>query len=195
MLEEIDAATFAFKSRELQDREAELKLEIDTADRGRHEIIDLAIKAFELSQSLREQWFTADYAAKRRILEILCLNCSLVDVSLSVSMRKPFDLLAKGLILKESERQDLNLRPLRPERSALARLSYAPIRFGSTEKSQRVRSVRTRINAIRPALLPRGLKLAPRFALKRRCNCLTKSSFHYLQSSTQGETSRKSPRW
>jgi hypothetical protein len=31
-------------------------------------------------------------------------------------MRKPFDLLAKGLILKESERQDLNLRPLRPER-------------------------------------------------------------------------------
>ncbi|MFN9182031.1 MAG: hypothetical protein ACK6DN_03005 [Planctomycetota bacterium] len=116
MLEEIDAAKFAFKSRELRDREAELKLEIDTADRGGHEIIDLAIKAFELSQSLREQWFTADYAAKRRILEILCLNCSLVDVSPSVSMRKPFDLLAKGLILKESERQDLNLRPLRPER-------------------------------------------------------------------------------
>jgi DNA invertase Pin-like site-specific DNA recombinase len=102
MLDEIDAATFAFKSRELRDREAELKLEIDTADRGRHEIIDLAIKAFELSQSLREQWVTADYAAKRRILEILCLNCSLVDVSLSVSMRKPFDLLAKGLILKDS---------------------------------------------------------------------------------------------
>ena len=102
MLEEIDAATFAFKSRELRDREAELKLEIDTADRGRHEIIDLAIKAFELSQSLREQWVTADYAAKRRILEILCLNCSLVDVSLSVSMRKPFDLLAKGLILEDS---------------------------------------------------------------------------------------------
>ena len=64
MLEEIDAATYAFKSRELRDREAELKLEIDTADRGRHEIIDLAIKAFELSQSLREQWVTADYAAK-----------------------------------------------------------------------------------------------------------------------------------
>jgi hypothetical protein len=31
-----------------------------------------------------------------------------------------------------SERQDLNLRPLRPERSALARLSYAPFYFGTS---------------------------------------------------------------
>ena len=29
--------------------------------------------------------------------------------------------------LKKSGRHDLNMRPLRPERSALARLSYAPI--------------------------------------------------------------------
>jgi hypothetical protein len=79
-----------------------LKLEIDTADQGRHEIIDLAIKAIELLQSLGEQWFTADCDAKRRTLKILCLNGTLVDVSLSVSMKKPFDLLAKGLILEES---------------------------------------------------------------------------------------------
>lgn len=93
MLEEIDAETFASKSRELRDREAELKLEIDVADRGRHEIIDIAVKAFELSQSLRQRWVTADYAAKRRILEIVCLNCELVDASLYVTMRKPFDTL------------------------------------------------------------------------------------------------------
>ena len=102
MLEEIDADTFASKSRELRDREAELKLEIDVADRGRHEIIDIAIKAFELSQTLREKWLTADYAAKRRILEILCLNWTLDDVTLVPTMRKPFDLLAKGLISKDS---------------------------------------------------------------------------------------------
>ncbi|MEZ6134082.1 MAG: recombinase family protein [Pirellulaceae bacterium] len=102
MLEEIDADTFASKSRELRDREAELKLEIDVADRGRHEIIDIAVKAFELSQSLRAKWVTADYAAKRRILEIVCLNCSLDDVNLSATMRKPFDLLAKGLVWKDS---------------------------------------------------------------------------------------------
>jgi hypothetical protein len=102
MLGKIDAATFAFKSRELRGLETQLTLEIDTAERVSHEIIDLAIEAYELSQCLGERWVTADYAAKRRILEILCLNHTLVDVSLSVSTRKPFDLLAKGLILKDS---------------------------------------------------------------------------------------------
>jgi len=79
-----------------------LKLEIDVADRGRHETIDIAVKAFELSQSLRAKWVTADYAAKRRILEIVCLNCTLDDVNLCATMRKPFDLLAKGLVSKDS---------------------------------------------------------------------------------------------
>ncbi len=102
MLEEINADTFASKSRDLREREAELKLEIDVADRGRHEIIDIAVKAFELSQSLRSKWVAADYAAKRRILEIVCLNCSLDDVNLCATMRKPFDLLAKGLVSKDS---------------------------------------------------------------------------------------------
>jgi hypothetical protein len=102
MLEEIGSDTFASKSRELRDREAELKLEIDVTDRGRHEIIDVAVKAFELSQTLRSKWLTADFTAKRRILEIICLNCTLDDVSLCVTMRKPFDLLAKGLVLKDS---------------------------------------------------------------------------------------------
>lgn len=102
MLDEINADTFASKSRDLRDREAELKLEIDVADRGRHETIDIAVKAFELSQTLRTKWVTADYAAKRRILEIVCLNCSLDDVNLCATMRKPFDLLAKGLVSKDS---------------------------------------------------------------------------------------------
>ena len=75
---------------------------IEASDRGRNEIIDIAVKAFELSQSLRERWFTADYAAKRRILEIICLNCSLDDANLCVTMRKPFDLLAKWLVSKDS---------------------------------------------------------------------------------------------
>ena len=102
MFEEISSETYASKSLELRDREAELKLEIDVADRGRHETIDIAIKAFELSQSLRERWVTADFSAKRRILEILCLNFSLDDVTLVPEWRKPFDLMAKGLDPKDS---------------------------------------------------------------------------------------------
>ncbi|MCO6454889.1 MAG: recombinase family protein [Pirellulaceae bacterium] len=102
MLEEIDADTFASTNRDLRDRTAELQLEIEASDRGRNEIIDIAVKAFELSQSLREKWLTADYAAKRRILEILCLNWTLEGASLVPTMRKPFDLLAKGLLQKDS---------------------------------------------------------------------------------------------
>jgi len=71
-------------------------------ERSRNETIDIAVKAFELSQSLRSKWVAADYAAKRRILEIVCLNCSLDDVNLCATMRKPFDLLAKGLVSKDS---------------------------------------------------------------------------------------------
>ena len=102
LLEEINADTYAMKAQELRDRESELKLQIDTADRNRHEIIDTAIKAFELSQNLRAKWFAADWAAKRRILEIVCLNWNLDGVSLVPEWRKPFDLLAEGLQKKDS---------------------------------------------------------------------------------------------
>ena len=102
LLEEIDADTFAAKSTELRDLAARLKLQADALDRGHDEDADIAIKAFELSQSLMSKWLTADYAAKRRILEIVCLNWRLDDVTLIPTMRKPFDVLAEGLISAES---------------------------------------------------------------------------------------------
>src|SRR5260221_14383205 len=60
------------------------------------ETAELASKVFELSQMLRQQWLTGDYDAKRRILEILCLNCMLDGATLVPEMRKPFDVLAEG---------------------------------------------------------------------------------------------------
>jgi site-specific DNA recombinase len=87
---------------ELRDRAADLKLRIDELDRSHDENADLAVEVFELLQTLREQWLTADYAAKRRILEIVCLHCRLDDVTLVCKMRKPFDVLAEGLISKNS---------------------------------------------------------------------------------------------
>lgn len=101
-MDEIDPETFSSKSTELRDREGRLKVEIDACDLGRHEQADLAVKAFELSQSLTEKWVAADIDAKRRILEILWLNCTLVDVSLVPEWRKPFDLLIEGLPIGKS---------------------------------------------------------------------------------------------
>ena len=102
LLEEINADTYAAKAQELRDEESELRLQIEGASRSRNETIDIAIKAFELSQNLRAKWFAADWAAKRRILEIVCLNWKLDGVSLVPEWRKPFDLLAEGLQKKDS---------------------------------------------------------------------------------------------
>ncbi|AMV17406.1 zinc ribbon domain-containing protein [Planctomyces sp. SH-PL14] len=100
--EEIDQETFARKQTELRDRLASITLQLEVVDRSRSELADLAVKVFELSQTLSEKWLTADYATKRRILEIVCLNCRLDGVSLSPQMRKPFDVLAEGLLVPSS---------------------------------------------------------------------------------------------
>ena len=102
LLEEIDSTTYARKSMVLRDEESSLRQKLEISDRGRHEIIDIAVKAFELSQDLRNKWFAADHAAKRRILEILCLNWKLENVSLVPIWRKPFDLMAESTIWKDS---------------------------------------------------------------------------------------------
>lgn len=102
LADDIDQETFARKGTEIRDRLSSIKLQIDALDRSHDETAELASKVFELSQTLRQQWFTADYDAKRRILEIVCLNCTLDGVTLVPTMRKPFDVLAEGLISEKS---------------------------------------------------------------------------------------------
>lgn len=71
-------------------------------DRSHDEMCDLAAKVLELSQALRQKWLKADYATKRRILEIVFLNCRLDDVTLVPTIRKPFDVLAEGHLVQSS---------------------------------------------------------------------------------------------
>ena len=99
---EIDADMFAEKQTEVRDRIAGLKLQLDVVDRSNDEMCELAVKVFELSQALRQKWLTADYATKRRILEIVFLNCRLDDATLVPQIRKPFDVLAEGLLVQSS---------------------------------------------------------------------------------------------
>jgi len=105
LADDIDQEMFAKKHTELRDRLASTKLQLDVLDRSHDETAELAAKVFELSQTLKEQWLTADYAAKRRLLEIVFLNCTLDGVTLVPEMRKPFDVLAEGL-LSEKSRSD-----------------------------------------------------------------------------------------
>ncbi len=48
-----------------------------------------------------EKWVSADIAEKRTILEIICLNWTLDGVTLVPTMRKPFGVLAEGLVLTD----------------------------------------------------------------------------------------------
>ena len=50
---------------------AHFRLKIEASARSHDEDGDIAVKAFGLSQSLMDNWVTADFAAKRRILEII----------------------------------------------------------------------------------------------------------------------------
>ena len=100
--EELDQDSFARMDTELRDRLASIKLQLDILDRSHDETAELASKAFELSQTLQNTWVSADYATKRRILEIVCLNCRLDGASALFTMRKPFDMLAEGLQLLKS---------------------------------------------------------------------------------------------
>jgi site-specific DNA recombinase len=102
LTDDIDQEVFAKKHRELRDRLASIKLQLDVLDRSHDETAELAAKVFELSQTLKEQWLTADCATKRRLLEIVCLNCRLDGVTLYPEMRKPFEVLVEGRFLKTS---------------------------------------------------------------------------------------------
>lgn len=102
LADDVDDDTYARKATELRDRLASIKLQLDVLDRSHDETADLAARVFELSQTLQNQWENADYAAKRRILEIVCLNCRLEGVTLVPTMRKPFDVLAEGLDLAKN---------------------------------------------------------------------------------------------
>lgn len=99
---EIDEPVFAKKHQEIRDRLAQLSLQLVALHRSSDEMAELASKVFELSQSLLDKWVSADYATKRRILEIVCLNSKLVDVTLVPTMRKPFDMLVEGLFVQSS---------------------------------------------------------------------------------------------
>lgn len=102
LADEISAEEFAAKKTEFRDRESRIALDLEACSRGRHEEADIAVKAFELSQSLAEKWLAADYGEKRLLLEIVCLNFTLDGVTLVPTMRKPFDILAKGLLVSSN---------------------------------------------------------------------------------------------
>lgn len=48
----------------------------DVLDRSNDETAKPAVTVFELSQTLKEKSLATDDTTKRRVLEIICLNCT-----------------------------------------------------------------------------------------------------------------------
>jgi len=91
LADQIDEHAFADKNLELRDRVAKLTLQLEAADRSNDENGDLARRVFELSQDLRAKWIRSDWTARRKLLNLVCLNFELRGASLEITTRKPFD--------------------------------------------------------------------------------------------------------
>ena len=129
LADDIDQDTFAAKQTELRDRLASIKLQLDVVDRSHDETAELAAKVFELSQTLTQQWVTADYVTKRRILEIVCLNCRLDGENLAITARKPFDALAEGLVVPSSRGDRIRTCDLLLPKQSRYQAALRPERF------------------------------------------------------------------
>ena len=90
---EITADEYATKRQELYERQSAVALQLQTSDVDSREIADLAIKAFELTQSLKDRWVTADYKAKRAILGIVLKNARLNSQNVEFSLKLPYEKL------------------------------------------------------------------------------------------------------
>ncbi|HEY4311634.1 MAG TPA: recombinase family protein [Pirellulales bacterium] len=135
LLREIEEELFARKGMELRDRIAIAKGQLDGLDVTRGEKAEQAIAVFELSQSLIEKWVAADYAAKRQILDIVFSNFRLDAVTLCYEMRKPFALLAEGLLVSNSGESEI--RSASSRQTTVGALFAAQVRFGCGFSSSR----------------------------------------------------------
>ena len=102
LLDEINSDTFQAKQAELKLQESRLRVEAEGQSRQESERGDLALRVFELSQRLQDKWIAADIPEKRTLLQIVCLNLQLDGVTLVPEIRKPFDMIAEGLLVQAS---------------------------------------------------------------------------------------------
>ncbi len=101
--EDIEHATFTRNHEALHVQECELRATLDLESARQTENGAQAVQVFELAQDLTARWVAAEVATKRLLLDILCLNLVLEDQTLVPTLRRPFDLLAAGILLPKEE--------------------------------------------------------------------------------------------
>jgi len=65
-----------------------------------------AIKTIEISQTLKNRWKKADYAAKRYILDISCESVRSNSQIVEMCLRKPFEMTARDDLVPLNEAEE-----------------------------------------------------------------------------------------
>ena len=98
----VDEVAYKAKSNELKAEAAkadESLAKLGDVDPARAET---ALALFDWTQNAAEIWRGSNNRVRREILDSVCLNRTLGDVNLVATKRKPFDIFAKRLEIKNS---------------------------------------------------------------------------------------------
>lgn len=98
----VDEPDFRAKSEELKAETARVAASLDQVQNYDASRRDLALSVFDWCQNLGETWRGSNKVVRREILDLVCLNRTLGDVSLVATKRKPFDFFAERLDLENS---------------------------------------------------------------------------------------------
>jgi hypothetical protein len=107
----VDEVVYTAKAAELKAEAAkadEALAQLGDVDPGRAET---AVALFDWTQNAAETWLGSNNSIRREILDLVCLNRTLTDVSLVTTKRKPFDVFAEGLVLENSRGERIFTEP------------------------------------------------------------------------------------
>ena len=100
----INEAVFNDKSSDLKRQAEEVDRQLDQDTHFDTGPAQTALAVFDFSQNLIDIWRGSNFAVRRQILDCVSSNRTLSDVSLVITKRKPFDLLAERPLLKNTGR-------------------------------------------------------------------------------------------
>jgi hypothetical protein len=98
----VDQESYGNKANEIKSDLKGIEEAIEKANGQETVDSELGVKLFDLSQNLGDLWLGSNTTQKREILNLVCLNRTLSDVSLVLQKTKPFDLLAERLSVQSS---------------------------------------------------------------------------------------------
>ena len=98
----IDDVTFNTKGAEFKSQQALVAESLAGVEDVDDACATTAMAVFDWSQRAADLWRGSNNAVRREILDSVCLNRTLSDVSLVTQKRKPFDVLAKRPLVTSS---------------------------------------------------------------------------------------------